>query len=526
MKNIQSDRRAFIKFFGRAGVAAAGISFLPGCGVGSTDNKSLPPTSLPFEPIKPSDKDDLILSEGFNYHIIAKVGDPINESELFGDQNDYTAFKPLGDNPNDGLLWVNHESTTPSLISRYKKGSEKTKEQVELEMDSVGGSINRIRKNSEGKWELIPNDPFNRRLHARTVIPFEWDDPIMGKREAIGTLANCAGGLTPWGTILTCEENYHDYFGERDTQSGGKLQEGYFQWEKYYNHPPEHYGWVVEVNLETGEAKKLIGLGRCAHEAAAVHQQPDGICVVYTGDDKVDECIYKFIGSEPNSLTKGTLYVADTDNGKWISLNINEQPILQENFKDQTEVLVRLREAAKLVGGTPQARPEDVEIDPVSGSIFITLTNNVPKGNHHGSILKISEKDNNKLSLDFASETFIAGGEETGFSSPDNMVFDKKGNLWFCCDMSGSVMHKPPYDQFKNNGLFYVPMSGVNAGKAFQVASGPYRCEMTGPSFSPDYSTLFVCVQHPGGHWPEGGDSEPRSAVIGIQGEALDKLMS
>lgn len=523
MKKVKSDRRAFIKFFGRAGVAAASISILPGC---LPDGKESKVSKLPFEPIAPTDADDIVLANGFDYHVIAKVGDQINPSEMFGDQNDYTAYKPLGDDPNDGLLWVNHESTSPSLISKYDGSSVKTKEQVELEMDSVGGSINRIRKSANGKWELVKNDPLNRRLHARTAIPFEWDSPIAGKTEAIGTLANCAGGLTPWGTILTCEENYHDYFGERDYQTGGKSQEGFFQWEKHYDHPPEHYGWVVEVNLETGKAKKLIGLGRCAHEAAAVHQEENGICVVYTGDDKVDECIYKFIGSEPNSLTKGKLYVADTVNGKWISLDIEEQPILRENFKDQTEVLVRLRDAAKLVGGTPQDRPEDVEIDPITGNVFMTLTNNVPKGNHHGSILKISEKGNNKLSLDFTSETFIAGGEDTGFSSPDNIVFDKQGNLWVCCDVSGTSMNKGPYDKFKNNGLHYIPMSGPNAGKAFQVASGPKFCELTGPSFSPDYSTLFICVQHPGGHWPDGGDSTPRSAVVGIQGSALDALMS
>lgn len=525
MKNSQSDRRAFIKFFGRAGVAAAGVTWLPGCVANSGEETNSKDQSLPFSPIAPSDKDDLVLAEGFNYHIIAKVGDPINQSELFGDHNDYTAFMPLAEDPNDGLLWVNHESTTPSLVSNYNAGA-KTKEQVELEMDSVGGSINRIKKNVEGKWELQKDDPFNRRLHARTIIPFEWDSPIAGKSEAVGTLANCAGGLTPWGTVLTCEENYHYYFGERDYDTGGKVEEGTFQWEKYYDHPPEHYGWVVEVDLKTGEAKKLIGLGRCSHEAAAVHQEDDGICVVYTGDDKVDECIYKFIGSEPNSLTKGTLYVADTENGRWVSLNIDEQPVLQENFKDQTEVLIRLREAAKLVGGTPQARPEDVEIDPISGSIFITTTNNVPRGNFHGSILKITEKNDDKLSLEFQSEVFLAGGEDTGFSSPDNMAFDKKGNLWFCCDISGTAMNKPPYDKFKNNGLFYVPMSGPDAGRAFQMASGPTDCEMTGPSFSPDYSTLFVCVQHPSGYWPDGSDSQPRSAVIGIQGEAMDKLMT
>ena len=112
--------------------------------------------------------------------------------------------------------------------------------------------------------------------------------------------------------------------------------------------------------------------------------------------------------------------------------------------------------------------------------------------NYHGSILKISEKNNDKTSLEFSADTFLAGGEETGFSCPDNMVFDKKGNLWFCSDISGSGMNQSPYSNFKNNGLFYVPMSGPEAGKAIRVASGPTDCELTGPAFSPDNSTLFL----------------------------------
>ncbi len=381
MKEVQSDRRAFIKFFGRAGVAAAGISFLPGCIPYGNESKSEKRAGLPFNPIEPTDADELVSADGFDYHVIAKVGDQINNTEMFGDQNDYTAFKPLGDDPNDGLLWVNHESTSPIITSRYIPGTEKTLEQVNMELDAVGGSINRIRKNTIGRWELVKNDPYNRRLDGRTVIPFDWDEPIFGKREAVGTIANCAGGLTPWGTILTCEENYQNYFGERDYNTGRKAREGFYGWEKYYDHPPEHYGWVVEVDLKTGAAKKLIALGRCAHEAAGLHQQEDGICIVYTGDDKKNECLYKFIGTEPNSLTRGNLYVADTENGNWISLNINDQHILKEKFKDQTEIQIRLREAAKLVGGTPLDRPEDIEIDTITGGIFITLTNNSDKGN-------------------------------------------------------------------------------------------------------------------------------------------------
>ena len=199
MKTAHTDRRAFLKFFGRTGLAAASFATFPSCIKGEEKTKLTSTDQLPFTPIPPSAKDDLVLAEGFNYHVIAKLGDEINERELFGDHNDYTAFKSINDNPNDGLLWVNHESMTPKIVSNYQAGTAKTKEQVELELDAVGGSINRIRKNEAGKWELVKNDPYNRRLHGRTVIPFEWDEPIYGSTEAIGTIANCAGGLTPWG---------------------------------------------------------------------------------------------------------------------------------------------------------------------------------------------------------------------------------------------------------------------------------------------------------------------------------------
>src|SRR5690606_879502 len=108
---------------------------------------------------------------------------------------------------------------------------------------------------------------------------------------------------------------------------------------------------------------KLTSIGRYAHECATVVKTKDGKCAVYSGDDRVDQFIYKFISDKENSLETGKLYVADTINGRWLSLDINDQPILKKNFLDQTEVLIRTREAAALVGATPLARPEDIEVD-------------------------------------------------------------------------------------------------------------------------------------------------------------------
>ena len=154
-----------------------------------------------------------------------------------------------------------------------------------------------------------------------------------------------------------------------------------------------------------------------------LYQLEDKRVVAYTGDDKNNEHLYKFISSKPGSLKEGTLYVADTINGKWIALDWENQPLLKDKFKDQTEVLIRAREAAKLLGATALNRPEDIEIDPITGNIFVSLTNNTSKNDFHGAILKIEETNGKFDALTFKASTYKAGGEESGFSCPDNLAF-------------------------------------------------------------------------------------------------------
>ncbi len=520
------NRRAFLEFLGQGAVAASIASPV-------FFNKKYFYKNI--KGIAPSDEDKLKLAKGLEYNVLIKWEDAINEKDYFGFNNDYTAFIPLDkNNPNDGLLWVNHEYVDPFFVSDYV-GGEKSKEQVEKEMYNVGGSIIRIRKNDQNKWECIQNDPLNRRLHGQTEIPFNWHKPILGKNFAMGTLANCSGGITPWGTILTCEENYNMFYGERNFKDDTLLESrAILGWHKHFDNPPEHYGWVVEVNPKTGAAQKHIALGRCAHECATVKELPDGRIVVYSGDDSINQCLYKFISSKPGSLKEGTLYVANTKIGVWKPLKYEESKILQKLFKDQTDVLIQLRAAARFVGGSPLDRPEDIEIDPVNGNVLVSLTNNSTIKNYHGSILKIVEDNGDHTSLTFKAETYLAGGETTGFACPDNLAFDQVGNLWFTSDMSGSLMNKEPYLAFKNNGLFVVPRSGKQAGEVIQMASAPSDAEFTGPFFSPDGKTLFLSVQHPGeystgpdnltSHWPDGEQYLPRPAVVTISGKTLNAL--
>lgn len=492
------------------------------------------PKSL-LKGIKPSDEDVLKLAKGLKYKVLIKWEDAINDADFFGYNNDFTAFLPIAGNENEALLWVNHEYIDPYFVSGYDGTASKTKAQVEKELYNVGGSILKMERNKAGSWNFKKNDPLNRRISGQTIIPFNWHEPILGKTEAMGTLANCSGGITPWGTILTCEENYDMFYGERNFKTGEWIKPGYdLEWNTYFDNPPEHYGWVVEVDPMTGKAQKHIALGRCAHECATVKELPDGRVVVYTGDDSVNQCLYKFVSSKPGSLSEGTLYVANVILGRWEPLVYEDSPVLQRLFKSQTEVLIRLREAARVVGGSPLDRPEDIEIDPINGSVLVSLTNNTGTGNYFGSILKIEEENNDYAALRFKSDTFLAGGEETGFACPDNMAFDPAGNLWFTSDMSGSLMNKDPYKAFKNNGLFVLPRNGEMAGTVVQIASAPSDAELTGPWFSPDGKSLFLSVQHPGemstevgqltSHWPEGGNSIPRPAVVVIEGELFESL--
>jgi secreted PhoX family phosphatase len=180
-----------------------------------------------------------------------------------------------------------------------------------------------------------------------------------------------------------------------------------------------------------------------------------------------------------------------------------------------------------LVGATKMDRPEDCEIDPITGHIFLNCTNNVPAKRPYGAVYKFIEKNSDYESLEFESSIFVRGGFESKIACPDNMAFDKKGNLWITTDISESEIGSEVYKTFGNNALFYMPMSGPDSGKAFRVAQAPVDAELTGPCFSEDGKTLFISVQHPGArsktlmdltsHWPEGGVSIPRPSVVAIK---------
>ncbi|MCC3649254.1 MULTISPECIES: PhoX family protein [Cytobacillus] len=491
-------------------------------------------SGLNFKPIDPTDKDDLVLPRGYKYDVVAAYGDVINKKgDTFGFNNDFTLYFPI-DGDKRGLLWVNHEYSSDLFVHGARPANGKySAGQIQKMLYNQGGSIIEVYRDKEGTWKLDTNSKYARRITGLT--PFQLTGPAKGSKavggatNVQGTFANCSGGMTLWGTVLSAEENFES------TSKDAGLND-------------THYGWIVEIDPfdPNFKPRKHTALGRFNHENAAVGLTNDNRVVVYMGDDKKDACVYKFISknkyvksrgkANADLLEEGTLYAANMGSGKWVPLTIeNVQKAVKGNadllkkFQTQADVAVHCHEAALLVGGTPTDRPEDVEISPFDNTVFIAHTNNDKHGNFHGHITRFIEEGDDLGALTFDFEIFAAGGKQSGFSAPDNLTFDSLGNLWTVTDMSSSKLNTGIYTHFANNGMFVIPTIGKNTGEAFQFASAPVEAELTGPSFTPNETTLFLSIQHPGeetedlnnltSKWPHRkGDTMPRPGVVAITG--------
>ncbi|WP_148930573.1 PhoX family protein [Paenibacillus methanolicus] len=540
------DRKTFLSYLGTGAaalaVASAGLGTLEGKASAATGNANhlfgfkTNKVSGYFDPITPSKEDKLIVPKNFKYDVVAAYGDVINPAgEKFGSGADYNAFFPIKDSSTRGLLVTNHEYTT--IFQLGPVGDAMTAEQLHSNLYNQGMSVTEVYRDEDGTWKLDPTSAYARRINGYTTFqltgPAKGIPALKNATTAQGTFANCSGGVTLWNTVLSCEENF------AETAAASKLTD-------------THYGWVVEVDpFDKTYLKKHTALGRFNHENTAMGLAADGRVVVYMGDDKKDACVYKFISKGKynasagrfNSalLEEGTLYVANLKSGKWAPVTLDEvkksktyaeKSDVQKKFASLGDVVTYCQEAALLVGGTPTDRPEDIEISPFDNTVFIAHTNNDNHGNIHGHITRIFEANNDLGALEFDFEIFAAGGRQSGFSSPDNLAFDSNGNLWVVTDISSSSQNKGVHKSFMNNGLFVIPTSGSAKGKALQFASAPTDSELTGPFFTPDESTLFLSVQHPGENtsdlskptslWPHRqGDKIARCGVVAISGFKL-----
>ncbi|WP_370529811.1 PhoX family phosphatase [Alkalihalobacillus sp. AL-G] len=537
------DRKKFLTYVGTGTVALAAASTgLDGIAdkVGAKGNFHKPMKKTPkygplkFKPIEPTSKDDLVLPKGYQYNVIAAYGDKINpKGETFGYNNDYTLYFPIKSDISEerGLLWVNHEYVEDLFVFGKKIKGDYNASQIQTVLYNQGGSIIEV-VNGKGGWELDPASTHARRVTGLTPIqltgPAKNSKAVGNVSTVQGTFANCSGGKTLWNTLLTCEENF-EY-----TAGAANLNE-------------THYGWAVEVDPFDANfaVRKHTSLGRFNHENTCMGLAKNGRVVVYMGDDKKDACVYKFVSEgkfDPHAgkknsklLEAGTLYVASFKKGAWLPLTVgavreaaaDDKEVL-EKFQAQADVVVNAHEAAILIGGTPTDRPEDVEISPFDGTIYVAHTNNDRHGNMHGHITRFFEKDDDHGSLEFQFAIFAAGGIQSGFSAPDNLTFDEDGNLWTVTDISSSKLNTTIWKPFGNNGMFVIPTHGKEQGVAFQFASAPNEAELTGPCFTPDEKTLFLSVQHPGENtenlanphsvWPHRRDNMPRPGVVAITG--------
>jgi secreted PhoX family phosphatase len=542
------DRRSFIA----TGFLATFVSSMErseawGAGLASDKSEHSPDRKMPsmglgdprrkkaFSPLPYSDKDELSLAEGFTWYSVLKTGDVINsQGDRAGDCCDFLHFM-RGKTPDQAFLWVNHEYLLDNVLyGKNLKPQDKTKEQVDAEMKLVGGSYVELKRIAQAdgskRWQVKTDSQLAFRLDANTPIPMV--GPAGGKT-VLGTLANCSGGFTSWGTILTAEENYDVYFKEH----AGTFH-SYYGWGEFYPRSEEDYGWVVEVDPTKKSARKLTALGRFAHEGATVTSAKDGRVVVYLGDDAKGQCIYKFISKgkltgdaskDADLLLDGDLFVANLSKGEWILLS-PENPLLSkdERFKSLSNILTHTREAAKLAGGTRLNRPEDIKVDPTNGDVYFALTNNADVGDLYGSVNLLRENGGDAAARKFSFETFLAGGTRSGMSCPDNLTFGPRNTLWACTDMSASAMGKGGLTAFQRNSMFRLETDAAGSVFARHFVQSPRDAELTGPTFLPDGSGLLLSVQHPGegsfgkegggltSHWPEGGESKPISSVVCI----------
>ena len=575
-----------------------------------------PRSKLPFTAIATNRLDSISVPTGYRATPFIPWGTPItgnypaylsdgsnsaqDQAEQLGMHHDGMHFFPIdaqrgGKTSDHGLLVLNHEYIDAPLLHpngpTLVAGKRSSAEEVRKEINAHGVSVVEVRR-VRGQWEVLPSAR-NRRITGAT--PMQISGPVRGHAllqtryspdgtATRGTLNNCANGFTPWGTYLTCEENWAGYFASGDAERPREMTRygvgsaGRYGWDHLsgdefqrfnatrlaaeaagdYRNEPNHFGWIVEIDPFAPESTpvKRTALGRFAHEGLVFAPvKPGSPVVCYSGDDSQNEYIYKFISrgryvpgrSNGSLLDEGTLYVARfkaNGKGEWLALDIKDKAFQAAcraagvSFADQGEVLINTRLAADIVGATKMDRPEWGAVNPNNGDVYFTLTNNSSRtvadaanprpANAFGHIIRWREQSRDYAGREFVWSLFLLAGPENDsldpngrpltadnrLASPDGLWFDDEGRLWIQTDMSGSQLASGP---FGNNQML---VAEPTTGEVKRFLVGPAGSEVTGITATPDFRTLFINIQHPGeegdSHWPDGGNSIPRSATVVI----------
>ena len=472
-------------------------------------------------------------------------------------------FAENGTSNNGGMLCINHEfGTNPHVLG---KSFPESLEDVRVSQAAHGCSAVYV-GNHNGKWDIDVHDWRNRRITVNT--PVEFDGPVAGTEflqnaggnMPMGTVNNCGNGYTPWGTYLTCEENFNGYFGYNDPnfelnekqQRYGFDDDGFgYGWHVFderfdlsnpdYANEYNRFGWIVEIDPQNPDKPpvKHTALGNFKHEGIAIRETQTGKLHCYMGDDQRFDYCYKFVtrsswrkalsrGVSP--LAEGTLYVARFNadgTGDWLELSMNN-PLLAARFSSQAELLINTRIAADIVGATPMDRPEWTTIAADNESVFWTLTNNSQRTepnaanpqapNSDGHIIKTCDRgegNGKKFDWDFFILASDTRGTEGVFTDPDAAYADRDGRLFI-----GTDGGQP--DGLQDQLTVFDTTEATPTPKRLFV--GVASDEITGWAQTPDQTVAMINMQHPGNGSPSrtnfpaptDGETIPRDCTIVI----------
>ncbi|UZE32057.1 PhoX family protein [Pseudomonas asplenii] len=557
------SRRSFIS----AGALCGAALFLGGNlltrSVMAASTGTPPGKLLGFDSIAAATSDSLSLPPGYTSSVLISWGQPLEKNGpafdpsgngtakaqevQFGDNNDGMSLFPFPGDDNRALMAINNEYTNYRYLFAHG-GQPQSLEDVHKAQASEGVSVIEIQRKDD-QWHFVQGSPYNRRIHGNT--PIRIGGPAAGHpwlqtradkqgRKVLGTFQNCANGKTPWGTYLTCEENFTDCFGSSNAEQkfdAAQKRYGAVATSKeigWHVHDPRfdlalnpnelnRHGWVVEIDPFDPQSTpvKRTALGRFKHENAALAETRDGRAVVYMGDDERGEFIYKFISRDKinhknpkanrDLLDHGTLYVARFDNGdgnpdrpkgagEWVELSFGKHGINADSgFTSQAEVLIHARLAASVVKATRMDRPEWIVVSPIDGQVYCTLTNNAKRGedgqpvggpnprekNVYGQILRWHAAGNDHGADTFEWGLFVVAGNPgvhagtpKGGSSNINPqnMFNSPDGLGF--DKAGRLWILTDGD-YSNAGDFAG--MGNNQMLCADPASGEIRRFMVGP---------------------------------------------
>lgn len=552
-------------------------------------------TAMDFTPVEANILDTVTLPKGYKWKPLVSWGDALwSKGEWFNPKTLTTAKSQgyaFGDN-NDGmesfvhqgkqLLAINNEYINfASFYANRQDHLPAGEDDILKAQKAVGVTVLEVTQTPEG-WQVVQDSPFNRKITAQT--PIEITGPARGHKlmqtkadprgiESLGTWGNCGSGKTPWGTYLTCEENFNTFYSCSDDSLAisdelqrygvGHQDRGYAwgQYDERFDYAKEpnesnRSGYVVEIDPSNPNArpKKRTALGRFKHENAEVTLAKSGQVVIYLGDDERGEFLYRYVsnhvykpGADTDDLMEnGMLYVAkfhDDGSGEWLPLTPKDTGM------SRAEICIHTRQAASKVGATTMDRPEWVAVNPQKVEAYCALTNNKNRGlkpnkggdeqpiggpnpreaNQYGQIVRWIPHNDDHGSESFHWNLFVMAGNplvhkdlkagsqniHSGnlFNSPDGLSFDTQGRLWIQTD--GKYSNTGDFEGMGNNQML---VADTKTGEIQRFMVGPKACEITGLTWSEDKKTMFVGIQHPGEKLPSTfpyGDIA-RSTVIAV----------